>query len=204
MKKLSALALALLMTASLATAVFAEFVPSIGEKSAPELTADGLDCGHDNSIVITPVSDPNASDELKDAYNKLESGEEELPSDISNPVIRDLFEVEGHCDDANNATTLDITLDAGVDPDQPIDAFGYVNGAWRKLPLKNNGDGTVTVTIDEFGIIALVAGSTRLPATGDVENSNTLWVVAMIASLALIPALTVLYVKSGKKAATEE
>ncbi len=204
MKKLLSLMLALVMIASLATVVFADFVPSISEKPAPELVDDDLDCDHNDPITVTPVSDPDASDELKEAYERLESGEDELPTDISNPVIRDLFEIEGNCEDAENAEELDITIDAGVDPDQPIDVFGYVNGAWRKLPSKNNGDGTITVTINGFGIIALVAGSTRLPATGDIQNNNTLWVVAMIASLALIPTLTILYVKSGKKAATEE
>ena len=208
MKKLFALILATLMIASLAVTVFADFVPSIGDKPAPDLSDDGLDCGHDDSITITPVSDPNASAALKDAYNSLKNGEDELPTDISNPVIRDLFEVDGNCDDADGAVdgdgTIEITLDVGLDPDQPFDVFGYVNGAWRKLPAKNNGDGTISVTMEEFGILALVAGASRMPATGDAQDNHTAWMIAMIVSLALIPTLTVLYVKSAKKATTEE
>lgn len=204
MKKLLSLILVALMTLSLATAVFAEFVPSINEKPAPTVSDDGVDCDHENALDVIPVSDDGASDDLKDLLKDLEENPDDLPSDFENPVIRDLFEVEG-CEHAEKELeekgSVDVTYDLGVGADEEIEAFGFVNGVWRRLPLRNNGDGTVTVTLSAFGPIAFVTeGEGGLPVTGDFNHLNVLWISLMVVSLALIPVLAVKYNRLNKKA----
>ncbi len=208
MKKIFALVLALTMLLSLSLVATAAFVPSINEKPAPPASSDDPGCGEDNCIIVTPVSDPEASDDLKDAYKDLdENGTDDLDSDFQDPVVRDLFEISG-CEHAADKLEkdgeMDIDFDLGLDEGEELEAYTYVNGAWRRLPVKVGADGTATVTINEFGVIAfLVEAGKRLPVTGDFDHMNVLWISLMAVSLATIPMLVKNYKKQNKKASEE-
>lgn len=210
MKKFAAITLAMLLLVVASTVAFAEFVPSIGEKPAPRILSCSIDCEDENPIKIVPISDPDASDDLKDLYKELqEKGTDDLPTDLSDPIIKDLFEVLPNCDHADDffdeENELEITLDLGADENEELDILGYVNGAWRSLPARNNGDGTYTVTLTEFGVLAVLASNRSLPVTGDANTSTFLWVSLMVVSLALIPVLSTVYLKNNRKAnSTEE
>ncbi|MBP3685949.1 MAG: hypothetical protein J6J21_02855 [Clostridia bacterium] len=206
MKKLTSLLLVALMLVSVGTVAFAEFVPSINEKPAPELTDDGLDCDHENPIVITPVSDDDASDELKDLYDELkENGTDNLPGGLEDPVVRDLFEVTPDCEHAEEEIEngIDITVDPKLDEDDPFVILGYVKGAWRELPARRNADGTITVTLDFYGPVAILVNGKSTPVTGD-PATIALWATLALVSFVMIPSLSVLYLKHNKKAAAEE
>ena len=206
MKKILSVLLALLMMATFTGAVFAEFVPSINEKPAPDITDDGLDCDHEDSIIIVPVGDDNVSDELKDAYDDLnENGTDDFDSDLDDPVVRDLFEVIPGCDDAHQAGELEITIDLGVGAGEDVEVYALVDGEWKLLPAENNGDGTVTIKVDGRRIVAVLGNNRRRPATGDPATDTALWMGAMALSFVMIPVLCAAYAKENKKAeATEE
>ena len=206
MKKLTSLLLVALMLVSVGTVAYAEFVPSIGEKPAPDLVDDGLDCDDESAIIIVPLSDDNASDELKDLYDELkENGTDNLPGGLEDPVVRDLFEVKPDCEHAEKEIEngIDFTFDPDLDEDDPFVVLGYVRGAWRELPARRNADGTITVTLDFYGPVAILVNGKSTPVTGD-PATIALWATLALVSFALIPSLSIIYAKHNKKAVEEE
>lgn len=204
MKKLASILLACLMILSVALVAFAapedEFAPSIGEKPAPEVS------GSDASVLVVPVSDPSASDDLKNLFEEIRENGNVVSNDEL--VVRDLFEILPDGEEAEKALTekgsIQVTLDADLSANALFEVYENVQGAWRKIPAKNNGDGTITITIESFGAIALlVEGEPDLPQTGDTKLT-ALWISLMLVSFATIQTLIVVYTKKNKKAAATE
>lgn len=181
----------------------AGFVPSASYKPAPEIE-DIVGHEHDDCIIITPVSEAEETDkipeekkdELLDQYEKLSDPNtkiEDLVEDLDDDlVIKDLFDVTITCDELG--TPVDVVLKTTVDEDDEIYAIVYADGAWKKIPVKNNGNGTITVTLESEGIVALLSPASAVnvgtPETGD--NSNVLlWIAVMLTSLALIVVLVI-------------
>ncbi len=230
MKKLIALFLTLVTIFSLTIAVNADsFKPSVESKGAPRLVIDvnnkigyivdedgtvlaecDLDC-----VIVTPIRDVDSSTEipeearanLKKAYQgiKDEGSTVFTQSTFSNPVVRDLFDISVLCNDMMmllppDGNVISLTFHLGVDPDVVVEAMVWRNGEWELFPLKNNGDGTVTVEFEHFCPIAFLVEGAQLPVTQDSTNV-ILWASLMVASLALVPVLLVVYRKKNSKKA---
>lgn len=204
--------LCLTMTLS-AFADAVEFVPSITYKPAPEVTATSPE-GHEACIVVTPVSKADESEEisaedaaeLKQLYADLTKegaklseqcpdlndlaadalGENKTADDL---VVRDLFHVAADCDDLETYMgadgTVKVTFASTVDKDESVFAMMYVDGAWKAIETVNNQDGTITVSLTEWGTLALMvpaAVGSDDTQTGETDNT-VLWVVVMGAAM---------------------
>ena len=163
---------------------------------------------HNDCIIITPVGEAeeskDLSEEKKDAlleqYEKLSDPDTKVsqlvPDFKDDLVVKDLFDVTVNCselsEELHNGETVDVVLKTTLAKDADVSAMVYVDGKWTKIPAKNNGDGTITLTISGDGIVALLvpaeAVDMETPETGD--NSNVmLWSAIMLASLVLIVVL---------------
>lgn len=227
MKKFVACLLVLalcLSTAVTALAETVEFVPSISYKPAPDVMKTEP-AGHEDCIVIVPVSQADTSKELtaeeaatlKDLYADLSKKgvklSEQCPdlTDLvkkqlgdgktaDNLVVRDLFHVGATCEELPaylvGGKTLKLTLGSTVAKDEKVFAMLYKDGKWVALEnTVNNGDNTITVTIDKFGPVAImVPASVGSDDTQTGENSHTtLWIVIMVAALAAMVVSVLLY-----------
>ncbi len=204
------LCLAMALTA-FANAV--EFVPSITYKPAPEVTATSPE-GHEDCIIVTPVSKADESEdisaedaaELKQLYADLTKegtklsaqcpdlndmvadalGENKTADDL---VVRDLFHIGTDCDDLKTYMgadgTVKVTFASTVDRGESVFAMMYVDGAWEVIEAVNNQDGTITVSLTEWGTLALmVPAAVGSDDTQTGESTNTvLWVVVMGAAM---------------------
>ena len=214
MKRTVAILLAIVILCGLAVPAAAEdFVPSISYKDHPEVpdtpeltdkegkTEEKLD---DGCVIIIPVSDAadkpakdRTEDEqlLVDLYEQLEDGSMKLPyaEDSGDMVVRDLIVVEMECDDGHvddlkkPETQLKVTFDLGVDADTEVVVMAYIEDQWVPLAgLVNNGDGTVTILLDEPCPLAFsVPADTLTPAppTGDPAGQSILfWIIMLVAS----------------------
>ncbi len=212
MKKVLSCVLVIMMLTFTFTMVAsgAGFVPSVSYKPAPEIV-DIVDHEHDDCIIITPVSEAEESKDLpqekKDAlleqYEKLSDPDikisELVPDFEDDLVVKDLFDVTIICSEINenlheDGYNFDVVLKTPVAEDAEIYAMIYVDGKWSKIPVVNNGDGTITITLEGEGIIALLVPAEDVdmetPETGD--NSNVLlWTAIMLSALALIVVLVI-------------
>lgn len=211
MKKALTTVIVLLICVSLVCSVSAaEFVNSISYKDHPDIVEtedgyvgvlndpDGNPIGNleEGCIKITSVSDPDAPQSLLDVYEALKDGTMKIPyGDDNDWVVRDLFNItilcKEHAEMLKNGNKLDITLNLGVSAGTKVNVMLYVDGAWRSVAATNNGDGTVTLSLDAVGEIAIsVPASTNVtnPNTGDTTGNGVLvWGVVMaIAALALV------------------
>lgn len=171
-------------------------------------------------IVLVAVSEIDSSTLLtdaekalfKDVFSKLSDGSMTIPypDGNSNKVVRDLFIVKVVCDDghaeevAKEDVFVNLTLKNGVGKDEKIVAMVYSvaaqtrsgssgNGWTAAESVKNNGNGTVTVSLEHTGIVALaVPGEGDTPVTGDNGSSNVVvWSIVMVASVAALVAVVV-------------
>lgn len=117
--------------------------------------------------------------------------------DADDLVIRDYFDIDELCEEVKkqlpkDGVTLELTFDLSIGKNDFITAMVYIDGKWQVVPnIVNNGDGTVTVTFEEFGPVAfLVPGNTvytSAPATGDTNyNSLILWSSVLVVSIGAI------------------
>ncbi len=169
----------------------------------------------EDCIIITPVSQAEQSDEipedakdlLLELYEGLVNGSITLPFDKyfedvdpDEMVIRDLLDISLLCGDhpavvGQAGVSLTVTLNLGVSADTELYIMSYVNGEW--VPAKdvvNNGDGTVTLSVEDVGPLAIAVrgGTDSAPSkTGDPADI-TLWVVLMTASLVALVAVVCL------------
>lgn len=170
-------------------------------------------------LVITSVADADTSNEipeaakkeLLDVYKKLTEGTMELPydkvgKDPSKMVIRDLVDLSWLCTDhpelvSKAGNTLTVTVDLGVAAGVDVTIMTYVNGEWvPAVSVVNNGDGTVTFTVDDICPVAFsVPTDSEPPKTGDEANIG-LWVAMMGASLVALVGVVLVYRRSMKKA----
>ena len=179
---------------------------------------------YEDCLVITPVSDANTSTEIPDAsretlldvYNKLINGEMTLPYELVDPklnpgnmVIRDLFDATFVCGDhpellAQDGVTMKLTFDLNVKPGVDVVAMTYIDGKWVPVEsIVNNGDGTVTCGFEEICPIAFAVKTAEEPPvqTGDDSGKDlALWGCIAAVALVGIVVLTVVGVRSGKKA----
>lgn len=175
-----------------------------------------LSTEHDDCIIITAIGDAETSKDipeeskkiLLDVYKKLkENGADAIPGVSSDKVVRDLFDLSSECGDiktylVGDSNTLDLKFDLKITKDTAVEAMIFVNGEWKKVPTKNNGDGTVTASFNELGAVAFLVDSASIgtsPDTGDVfGNSITLWVGIMAASVVLIVVLVTVLRRQNK------
>ena len=110
-------------------------------------------------------------------------------------VIRDLFSVtfeeETHTEVLEEEhAVFDITFKLGVASEEHVVVMVFANGVWNAAPaVVNNGDGTVTVTLEDVGPIVFCVrnGTDNKPSeTGDAMDL-TLWIVLLsVSAVALV------------------
>lgn len=134
-----------------------------------------------------------AYDELKEKGTDVFGGQVE-----KDMVVRDLFAVSTECENILdllpvNGNTLDLTFDLNLDAKAPVAAMLCVNDQWKKMPVVNNGDGTVTATFEDLGVVAFLTETTADgPDTGDDSAKDmALWISLMVVSAGAIVALLV-------------
>ena len=177
---------------------------------------------HDACLIITSVATaqagtnnipPEAKEILLDVYEKLVDGSMKIPydkvgKDPSTMEIRELFDISLICQDHNKLlgdpnNTLRVKFDLGVKAGDEVYAMIYVDGEWKVVrACENNGDGTVTVKLDELCPIVFVVEAKTPPAqTGDA-NRDTLAIYGGLLAVSLV-AIVALFVVYRKKAAKE-
>lgn len=156
----------------------------------------------------------SVSDNLNDLVGSVLGDE----YDADSLVIRDFFNIESLCEDMDaylivDGQTMTVTFD--IDPDgKPVFVMVYVpgvnddgtrdweNGEWQIAESKDNGDGSVSVTFEDFGHVAVMVpdGDADItPPTGDDSADNTLWITIMIGASLLVAALLVAQIRSAKR-----
>lgn len=224
MKKLICLLAVLALCLSMGIPAFAaknDFVPSIGYKDGPGIKdAEMGDEDVDDCIIVTTIKEAEDKstdisqedrDLLLEVYEELTEGDMTLPVEGKHE-IRDLVDVSFEYEDCRQqedhgdkpgqlkeeGVTVTITFEMGIDPDEVIEVYVYIDGQWVAVKnVTNNGDGTLTV---EFEDICPVAFVTKLPdsaPTGDSARGPLgLFIGLMVLSAA---AIVVLICLKGKK-----
>lgn len=214
MKKLIAVLLALVLCASMASVVMAaenDFVESITYKPAPGVV---IPEGHeDECIIITPVSDDDASDELKKLYEDILKDKEDFkdvagladlikkllgdgktPDDL---VVRDLFEVIVPCEDLEKELPEELTFVPANKTNDPVIVLTNKDGKWTLAESKKNDDGTITVLLEEEGPVAFLVPGTKSGGSADTGDSTNqqmvLWIAVAALSLTTIAVLLAVY-----------
>ena len=220
---IAAFVLCFTMVASVVSA--ADFVPSITYKDSPEVedAVLGTDTKVDNVVVVTSILAAQekttdiaqtARDQLLETYDDLKAGKEELPIP-SDYVVRELVDVgfknENGADGDNTlkdelnkeGVTVSVVFDLGVKEDTDVVVVHYYEGKWVPAAnVKNNGDGTVTVELNNLGPVAFCVEQQSGPAqTGDDKgNQMILWIVLLVVSLlANLGLLAYLFLRMKKK-----
>ncbi len=178
-----------------------------------------LDKVDSHCLLITSVADAPTSTKipedakklLLEVYDKLVDGSMELPydkvgKDPSKMVIRDLVDISWLCEDhpamlAVPGNTLTVKIDLGVAAGVDVTVMTYVGGEWvPAVSVVNNGDGTITLTVEDICPVAFSVGAdSEPPKTGDEANVG-LWVAMMGASLVALVGVVLVYRRSMKKA----
>ena len=216
MRKILSFMMAVLLCLGMVTPALAakdSFVPSIGYKDGPEIVdaemneEDMVDC-----LVVTSIEEAEEKttdiyqedrDLLLEVYEELTDGSMQLPLENDEYVIRELVDVSftTECDEAHDhkeelaeeGTTIEITFDLGVDPDEEVIVMAYIDGQWVPVECENNGDGTVTCVFEDICPVVFCVKNTTPPAqTGDEAGRQLiLWIVLMAVSFAAIVILVV-------------
>lgn len=140
-------------------------------------------------------------------------------------IIRDFFNVHSLSEEIDaylevDGQTLTLTFDAnmnggrfwvlvfvpgsnGWNTSSAVNLRAVTNpdGEWQLADCKDNGDGTISITFDALGHVAIMVPTVDpeiTPPTGDTAPDNTLWVALMIGSLCLIVALSAALIRSKK------
>lgn len=119
--------------------------------------------------------DKEAHENLLKVYKDLESGKMEIPyADFKlkadKMAIRDLFDATFICAGqaendhdailAEDKASMEVTLDLGVAKKDKVHVFVYTENAdgemeWVEIDVVNNGNGTVTLTFEALGVVAI-------------------------------------------------
>lgn len=175
-------------------------------------------------IIITSVSDAPNSDEISEEAKKLlldlyeelsETGTKlsevcpglnDLVEDAlgkgknaDDLVVRDLFDISGHCDELTalpkDGQSIELTFDLGLGKDEYAVGMIYVDGAWKPLNMKNNGDGTFSAKFEQLGPVAfMVPGADKAPSaptTGEDHSGLIFWGAMLTLSAVAIVLLVV-------------
>ncbi len=191
MKKIIAsVLLSAVMLFALAMPAFAtvdgEFVDSVTGEQAPGITGpvtgttgsgEGVSFG-EGDLRITPVTDKDQLPEedknaLEDVLEGLEDGTIDIPEEVKeelgdDAVVKDLFDVTPVSDELkdhlDNGGDVTFTLDANVGPDEEVAVASWVDGEWVMAKnVVNNGDGTITVTMDKICPVAVFVEGAGVP-----------------------------------------
>lgn len=129
-------------------------------------------------VVVTPVSYNMANDEAKEAldeaFDNLCANNDKLDVvmpdlvnvaaganvSVSDLVVKDLFHVAvsdelGHTME-NGGNALKLTLDAKVTRSQFVTVMVCINGKWTPVKFVVNADGSITCTMKNVGVIAIL------------------------------------------------
>lgn len=188
--------------------VNAKYVPSIEQKGSPEVI-EAIDAeGNDVTswIVVTPYSKRNTLDNEKrsvfvESYRKADSelfyelikaSGASLPArDASELMVTDLFNVHEFEDRGLISLPVTLTLDVGLPAHGFVAVFEYVDGQWQLIPATIHVDGSMTITVNQWGPFAIVtnlkqeSSSVHSPQTG-VDPVNPLVGFGVAAAAALI------------------
>lgn len=173
LKKACLLALALTVLGAISVqAKKSPFVPSIEQKGAPDVVEAIDNDGDDVTswIVVTPYSEKHTLDDEKAAHFMESHSEADLKEFFAqleavggHPVsaseelqISDLFYVHEFEDRGLIDLPVTIRLETNLPPHAFLAVYAFVDGEWVLVPSVDNGDGTVTITIDHWGPIAFV------------------------------------------------
>ena len=217
MKKIACVLLTLVLLCAFAVPAFAVdgvFTPSVGYKDGPEIedsTYEGEDEDLGECLVVTSVSQAqnNTTDipeekreQLLEVYEALSNNTLQLPEEYGDMVVRDLIDVSfvGHSGDHDHEheeeknATVQIRFALGVPVGVEVGVMSYIDGAWVMAEnIVNNGDGTVTCTLNTNGPVAFCVprGTSDLPAdTGDaVGRMLWFWIALMAASSVALTGL---------------
>ncbi len=186
----------------------------IGSSEIKDTNGNSVGTADSTIFIITPVADAKTSDKISEddktnlleAYDKLTSGEkayeicpglEELVTKEyegvkeEDLVVRDLFDVSASDVEVekkvSEGNTIQMTLSANVAKGEKV--LAMVKTAEKWIPatsVKNNGDGTVTVTLPAMGaVVLLTAQNTASSDTGDATNV-AVWGAVVALSLGAI------------------
>lgn len=222
MRRIMCLLCAVIACLSLACPAFAaaeSFVPSITYKDGPSIEEAKMDeentsgCLVVTSIETAQKNADNATEaekELLEVYEQLENGSMKLPLS-GDYVIRDLVSVtfdQLDCIGTNHdheewlaeeGNCVVLSFDMGVDKYTDVEVLIYKDGQW--IPAEsvvNNGNGTITCTLEDIGIIAFcVEDISDAPQTGD--SGMLLWVVILVMAAAAVVVLVILRRKDHEK-----
>lgn len=228
MRKLLCILCAVMLCLSLAVPAYAAgtFVPSISYKDGPEI--EEATTGQETvtgCLVVSSITDAREKttdiyqedrDLLLEVYKELSDGTMKLPTENDKYVIRELVDVswrKSECVEPEHghkewlkqdATTIKVKFDLGVDKNTELIVMTYVDGEWTDVvEVINNGDGTVTVEFEDIcPVVFCVATDTEdgPPKTGDVmAQSLILWIVLMAVSFLAIVVLLVLRRKQSHR-----
>ena len=237
MKKFICMFVVLVLCVGFAAPVYAsDFVPSIPEKDIEIVPPPGegnpigvirdedgeiVEPVYGDCLVVTPISEAKTSTRipedarelLLEVYDKLKSGEMDLPYhkysadlDPANMVIRDLVDISWLCEEhpkmmEEGKYVLELTFRLGVSADTTVYVMSYKNNEWDPIhKVVNNGDGTVTCQFKHLCPVAFSVekGATPPPQTGDTADL-TLWITLMAVSLVAIGAMIFVMKKSAQK-----
>lgn len=190
--------------------VNAKFVPSIEQKGSPEVI-EAIDAeGNDVTswIVVTPYSKRNTLDSEKRSvfmesyqkadsrlfYDLLKASGASLPvHDASELVVTDLFNVHEFEDRGLVSLPVTLTLDTQLPARGFVAVFEYVNGRWQLIPAAIHADGSMTITVNQWGPFAIVTNlkqensTVHSPQTGvDALNPLVFFGVAAAAVLVVL------------------
>ncbi len=203
MKKIAALLLSVVLVAATAVPAFAAgFTPSVENKGAPtvEKVVDktGTTVDLTGDLIVTPVRDSNTASEaiktrLNAAYNKLKTNSLRYLCGVStiggvsvdDLVVRDLFDVTvtgNYTGKLGNGNYLKITFKVS-DASSLVGALFSKNGdEWNIIDgtkMVKNVDGTVTITIEDIGVVSFLYDNGKLPggSTGHYapQTSDPTW-----------------------------
>lgn len=152
---------------------------------------------------------PELKDIIKDALGNNAS--------VDDLVIMDVFDISSNCENIDKYlnggdNSMKVTFRLPLEGNQFVTAMVYVDGKWQTVPsVVNNGDGTVTVELNQLGAIAFLTydgeaggngatgdGSTS-PATGDTDfNQIILWGSVMGVSVIAIIGVLVVFTRRKK------
>ena len=201
MKKFIAVVISIAMLMAMSVAVMADFVsspPAGGDK--PEFPG----------FIVTPYSDIDDAhddvdvDEFKEAHDELKDTDPltKLVDGVKeNSVVRDIFDVtveDEYKDTVFDDGSKELTLDVGLKDGEFQIIFRGDNG-WKLFDdYKVNGDGSVTLTVDELGVFAFLVIGANDEGKDPPQTSDPMLVI--VAVMAVSAVATVVVASKKRKA----
>ena len=226
MRRICAIALALLLLATLVVPGFAaenEFAPSIGYKDGPEIEKAETDkeevtpCLVITSILQAKEKKTDISQEDRDllleVYEALSKNEMGLPLESDDYVVRELIDISWRNDDcveqddhnhkewlSQENTSLKVTFDTKISSNMDVVVLVYINEQWVPVTsVTRNGNDTITCVFEDICPVAICvkeSADTPPAQTGDAMG-RMLWLWVLLL-VASLGAMTVLVMNRRK------